>query len=459
MIIKDNYGEVTLDPGSKWGANTQRSLQNFKIGTEKMPSELIVSIIEIKGACANVSGELGTLDLEISQAIVKACDALLLEYDANLFPLSIWQTGSGTQTNMNVNEVVAHYASNIAGVMVHPNDHVNASQSSNDVFPTALHIMGYTMVVNHLIPRLDQMIKVIKEQVALYTEVYKVGRTHLQDAIPMSYSQELSGWLYSLETDKSIIEDALKTLAYLPIGATAIGTGLNSKYSFDKNVVKSLSQRLGIHFEVTENKFSGLSSKQAILNIHSALNTLATDLFKIANDIRWLASGPRCGLGEIYIPSNEAGSSIMPGKVNPTQSEALMMVCTQVFGNNATMTFANANGNFQLNVMMPLMGLNLNQSIRLLGDAIESFTDKCLVGMIPNVDKMTDNLNRSLMISTKLNPILGYDVVTKLVKEAESLNTSVQEVIVNKGLLSENQLKELLDPRTMVYVHEKNNHQ
>ncbi len=457
MIIKDNYGVVELDEACPWGVNTQRSLANFNIGDEKMPKDLIQALIMVKKAVAITNGKQGVITQDIADAIVKSCDDLIDNYDSSLYPLSLWQTGSGTQTNMNVNEVIARHALRMYGIEVHPNDDVNASQSSNDVFPTAMHVMTKMMLNGHLLPNIEHLVEVLEHLEIENHHVYKVGRTHLQDAVPMSFGQEISAWKEMVLFSLDAIKQSMSQLSEIPIGGTAVGTGLNTPKDFDTKVSYRLSKLTGVQFVAATNKFMGLSSKNAILNTHSALTTFATDLFKIANDIRWLVSGPRSGLSEITIPSNEAGSSIMPGKVNPTQAEALMMVCTQVFGNNATMTFGNANGNFQLNVMMPLMAYNMYQSIILLGDAIESFSSKCLEGMLPNRNKMQLNLNQSLMVSTRLNPELGYDLVSTIVKQAQQEGKTIRDIIVQRRLIDESKLDELLDFESMIYVHKSKN--
>lgn len=454
-LVNDNYGVVQLEEDSPWGVNTQRSLMNFNIGNEKMPKDLILALLTIKKAVAITNGKQGTIQQDIADAIEKSCDDLIDNYDPTLYPLSLWQTGSGTQTNMNVNEVIAHHALKKYGVQVHPNDHVNASQSSNDVFPTAMHIMAKMLIHGYLLPSIELMVNVLETLEIENMNVYKVGRTHLQDAVPMSFGQEISAWKEMMLMNKEMIVHALTPLSEIPLGGTAIGTGLNTQADFDTKVAYRLSKLTGIQFVSANNKFMGLSSKNALVNAHATLATLATDLFKIANDVRWLVSGPRTGINEISIPSNEAGSSIMPGKVNPTQAEALMMVCTQVFGNNASMTFGNANGNFQLNVMMPMMAYNLHQSMILLGDAIESFTTKCLEGMKPNKKKMALNLNQSLMVSTKLNPELGYDLVSVLVKQAQNEGKTIREVILEKGLMEKEKLDKMLDFTSLIYVHNK----
>lgn len=453
MIINDNYGAVKLDEDSPWGVNTQRSLINFNIGNEKMPKPLIQALITLKKAIAITNGKQGSIPLEIAEAIVSACDDLMDNFDSSLYPLSLWQTGSGTQTNMNVNEVIARRALLKFGVEVHPNDHVNASQSSNDVFPSAIHIMTKMMLQGHLLPVLEEFIDVLENLEVDNHDVFKVGRTHLQDAVPMSFGQEISAWKEMMVFSRDTIKQSLSPLSEIPIGGTAIGTGLNTLKDFDTKVSYRLSKLSGLQFVVCTNKFMGLSSKNALVNAHGCLTTLATDLFKIANDVRWLVSGPRSGLNEISIPSNEAGSSIMPGKVNPTQAEALMMVATQVMGNNAAMTFANSSGNFQLNVMMPLIANNMYQSIQLLGDAIESFNKKCMIGLLPNRNKMLLNLNQSLMVSTKLNPELGYDLVSTIVKQAQNEGRTIKDVVLERGLLSEEKLDQLLDFDSLIYVN------
>ncbi|AMC93953.1 class II fumarate hydratase [Erysipelothrix larvae] len=446
MSANHQFESVTLDDTKTWGKNTQRSLNNFPIGTEKMPKDLIKALLEVKYACALSNMTQGILSQEKGNAIMEAIDTLLDTDFMIHFPLSVWQTGSGTQTNMNANEVIAH----IGGHGLHPNDDVNKGQSSNDVFPTALHIMTLSMIQNTLLPTLTQCIKTLEELEVQSHALIKTGRTHLQDATPLSFGQEVSAWVSMLNQNKSQIEDSLKYVLDLAIGGTAVGTGLNTYNGFDKDVCDVLNQRLNLNVKPQLNKFHGLSSKDALVNTHNAITTCATNIMKMANDIRWLASGPRTGLGELELPANEAGSSIMPGKVNPTQIEALTMVCVQIMGNNQTMTIANSQGNFQLNVYMPLMGYTLWQSITLLSDSLDSFTKRCLMGLKPITSKMAYNLEHTLMSATALNQTLGYDQTTKLVNEAHEKGLSIKEVVLGHQLMSEEDFDQNLNVKSMI---------
>lgn len=422
--IEDAYGITHIADDAKWGKNTQRSLENFPIGTEKMPVELISALVEIKRAAALVNGKEGALAQDKADRIVKACDEILEGDLRTDFPLSVWQTGSGTQTNMNVNEVIAHYAD------VHPNDDVNYGQSSNDVFPTGMHIMAYKQVLNDLLPSMRRFRSTLNDLSLKTMHILKTGRTHLQDATPISFGQEVSAWTEMLNVGIKQVEESLKYLKEIPQGATAVGTGLNTFVGFDK----AIADELGM--EVCANKFHSISSKDAFVHAHGTLNTLATNLMKIANDIRWLASGPRCGMGEINIPANEAGSSIMPGKINPTQCESLMMVCAQVMGNNTVITISNMQGNFQLNTFMPVIALNFSQSVKLLSEGMDSFNTRCLSGISVNEDKMEENLTKSLMSATYLNSKLGYDETARLVNKAFIENKNIRDVVVEEKAMS-----------------------
>lgn len=440
-IIEDAYGKTIIDEGAVWGKNTQRSLENFPIGEEKMPIELIAALIKIKRAAAKVNGEKGVMDQAKADRIVETCDQLLEGDLRTHFPLSIWQTGSGTQTNMNVNEVIAHYSE------THPNDDVNHGQSSNDVFPSAMHVMAYTEIVESLIPSMERFKTELDRLASEHQSVLKTGRTHLQDATPISFGQEVSAWASMIDHGLSQVKDALKYLIQLPIGATAVGTGLNTFEGFDVLVSKELGM------ETVDNKFYSISSKDSFVFAHGALTALATNLMKIANDIRWLASGPRCGLGEINIPANEAGSSIMPGKINPTQCESLMMVCAQVMGNNTVMSVSNSHGNFQLNTFMPVIAYNFNQSVRLLSDGMDSFNKRCLSGISVNYDVMEDNLTKSLMSATHLNSKLGYDETARLVNKAFVENKNIRDVVVEENALSEQEFDEYFQYNDMIKPH------
>ncbi len=445
--VNDIYGHIEIDQDVSWGANTQRSLNNFPIGIEKMPHELIDGLIILKKACALVNKENKRIDSEIADKIVLACDKLLEEKNYDHFPLSIWQTGSGTQTNMNVNEVIANLADK---GKIHPNDHVNSGQSSNDVFPTAMHITTVLMIKERLIPVLSQLLKTIDQLIDQYGDIIKTGRTHLQDATPISFGQELSAYKQMCVEGLNQLEDGLKYLRKLAIGATAVGTGLNTTENFDNEVTQQLNQLLHEQFVVSENKFHGMSSKDGFVFVHGVLNAIASNMMKMANDIRLLASGPRCGLGEINLPANEAGSSIMPGKVNPTQCEALSMVCVQVLANNQAITIGSSQGHFQLNAYMPLIMYNTWQSIRLLSDALDSFDKRCLSGITVNKEKMDENLQKSLMTATYLNREFGYDETSKIVKQAYQEDKSIKQVVLEHQLMSEVEFDKFFDYEKMI---------
>ena len=448
-IETDAMGEIEIPKDRLWGPATQRSLTNFKIGQEKMPKDLIYALVTIKKAIAMTHKDNNKLADQKANAIIASCDQILSgEYDGH-FPLSVWQTGSGTQTNMNVNEVIASIA-NKEGGSIHPNDDVNKSQSTNDVFPSAIHLAAYEKISRELLPSLKKLIYQLKEFEEKNQTTIKVGRTHLQDATPISVGQEASAWRFGLEKNKENIENALKQLANLAIGGTAVGTGLNSYLGYDTAVVKNLNELTGFNFRPSNNKFYSLSSKSELLLTHASLEALATDLFKMVNDIRWLASGPRAGLGEYVIKSNEPGSSIMPGKVNPTQAEAMTMVCAQVFGNHSSISFAASQGNLQLNVFMPQIAYNLLQSIDLLSDAMASLSEHMIDGMAVNHDRIDENLRRSLMTVTALNPIIGYDQAAKLAKYAHEHKLSLFEANEQLKLIDREELIEYLDPKKMI---------
>lgn len=455
-IIEDLYGSVSIEESKLWGANTQRSLANFAIGEETMPDKMIQALILIKKAAATANESVGVISSEKKAAIIKACDVLL--HDEKMkehFPLSVWQTGSGTQTNMNVNEVIANLANLLMEeALVHPNDDVNASQSTNDVFPTAMHISSVLMITEVLLPTMKRFKNTLHTLSLKNKDILKTGRTHLQDATPISFGQEISAWKFMIESNISQIEDALKYLQKLPIGGTAVGTGLNSFVGYGEKVCESLESMTGYGFEPSSNLFHAMSSKDMFVFAHGALNAAASNLFKIANDIRLLASGPRCGLGEITIPSNEAGSSIMPGKVNPTQAEALTMVCLQVMGNNTTIAMAASQGHFQLNAFMPLIMQNMTQSLRLLSDAMDSFHDKCLVGLVPNKEKMHENLTSSLMSATYLNKKFGYDTISRLVNEAHRDNIRIKDAVLKHQLMDKASFDEFFDYHEMIKAKE-----
>ena len=450
-IEKDSMGERQVPADRYWAAQTQRSFQNFKIGGEKMPKEIIHAFGILKKGAAIANNHLGKLDDQKLDVICKAADEVIAGTLNDHFPLVVWQTGSGTQSNMNTNEVIANRGNEIAGEkLLHPNDHINMSQSSNDTFPTALHIAAATSIEDQLFPAIDKLIETFKRLEAENDDVVKSGRTHLQDAVPVKFSQEISGWRNMLEKSKKMLEAALPGLKELALGGTAVGTGLNAPKGFDVEVAKVISELTGKEFVTAENKFHALTSKDDITFAHGALKALAANLMKIANDVRWLASGPRCGLGEIFIPENEPGSSIMPGKVNPTQCESLTMVAVQVMGNDAAVGFAASQGNFELNVFMPVIAYNFLQSVRLLADGIISFNDNCAVGITANREKMKHNLHNSLMLVTALNPYIGYDNAAKTSKKAYKENISLKQACVELGFLTEEKFDEVFHPEEMV---------
>ena len=451
-IEHDSIGEVKVDNSKYWAAQTQRSYQNFKIGTEKMPAEITRAFMYLKRSAAVVNNELGNLDDRRKNAIVQACDEILSGKLADNFPLAIWQTGSGTQTNMNANEVLANRGNELAGKpLLHPNDDVNRSQSSNDTFPTALHIAAVCALEDGVLPALTELIDSLKRLEAENEGVIKAGRTHLQDATPISFPQEISGWRTSLEKDKKMIELALPELRELALGGTAVGTGLNAPKGFDVKVAEEVSALTGREFRTAENKFHALTSKDEIVFAHGALKALAADMMKIANDVRWLASGPRDGLGEIFIPENEPGSSIMPGKVNPTQCEAVTMVAVQVMGNDTAIGFAASQGNFQLNVFLPVTIYNFLQSARLLADVMDSFETNCVRGIRPNYDAIQAHLDASLMLVTALNPHIGYENAARIAKHAHATGQTLKAAAVELGLLTAEEFDAWVRPENMVH--------
>ena len=450
-IERDSMGEMKVPADRYWGAQTQRSYQNFKIGTERMPLEIIHAFGVLKRAAAMANHRLGRLDDARFQAVCAACDEVTAHKLDDHFPLVVWQTGSGTQSNMNVNEVVANRGNELAGErLLHPNDHVNMSQSSNDTFPTAMHIAAAVEIEDRLFPALDALTATLRRLEAENADVVKSGRTHLQDAVPITLGQEVSGWRASLERDRTMLEAALPGLHELALGGTAVGTGLNAPAGFAEEVARAVSELTGKDFVTAPNKFHALTSKDELVFAHGGLKALAADLMKIANDVRWLASGPRCGLGEIQIPENEPGSSIMPGKVNPTQCEALTMVAVQVMGNDTVMGVAASQGNFELNVYLPVMGYNYLQSVRLLSDAMRSFTRRCLSGLTPNREKMAENLHRSLMTVTALTPLVGYENGAKIAKLAHQEDLSLKEAAVRLGLFTPESFEAAFHPETMI---------
>ena len=450
-IEKDTMGEVKVPADKYWGAQTQRSHDNFRIGVETMPSEIISAFAVLKKAAAIANSNLGLLSKEKLDAICNVCDEISEgKLDGN-FPLVVWQTGSGTQSNMNVNEVVANRANEIAGKkLLHPNDDVNKSQSSNDTFPTAMHISAVLSIEDKLLPAIDKLIDTFKTLEKQNEGIVKSGRTHLQDAVPIAFSQEISGWRGMLERTKEQIKQSLFGLKRIALGGTAVGTGLNAPKGFAEEVAKQISLLTGKDFYTSENKFHALSSKDDIVFAHGGLKALACDLMKIANDVRWLASGPRDGLGEIFIPENEPGSSIMPGKVNPTQCEAVTMVAVQVMSNDVAVGFGASQGNFELNVFMPVIIYNFLQSARLLTDVIISFEKNCVRGIKANKEKMNHNLYNSLMLVTALNPYIGYENAAKTAKKAYKENISLKEACVALGFLTEEKFDEVFHPEKMV---------
>ena len=453
-IEHDSMGEVKVPADKYWAAQTERSHENFKIGVgiETMPREITRAFGILKKAAAQANNELNPEKMtdEKLAAISEACDEVMSGSLNEHFPLVVWQTGSGTQSNMNANEVIANRANEIAGKkLCHPNDDINMSQSSNDTFPTAMHIAAVCALEDKLIPAVEKLITTFRKLEHIHEGITKSGRTHLQDATPIKFSQEISGWRSSLEKDVELIERALPALKTLALGGTAVGTGLNAPKGFDVKVAEKVSAITGKHFETAENKFHALTSKDEIVFAHGAVKALACDMMKIANDVRWLASGPRLGLGEITIPENEPGSSIMPGKVNPTQCEAVTMVAVQVMGNDVAVSMAASQGNFELNVFMPVCIYNFLQSVRLLAEAIVSFNDNCAVGIRAKKDKMHDNLYNSLMLVTALNPYIGYENAAKTAKKAFKENISLKEACVALGFLTAERFDEVFKPEDM----------
>ena len=450
-IEHDTMGEVRVPADKYWGAQTQRSYENFKIGCEKMPIEIIRAFAVLKKAAALANEALGVLDHRRAAAIAQVCDEITAGAWDDHFPLVVWQTGSGTHSNMNVNEVIANRANERLGErLIHPNDHVNCSQSSNDTFPGAMHIAALTAVEDGVLPRLQQLHAAFDTLSHRYRDVIKLGRTHLQDATPLTLGQEISGWAAMLEKDDRMLRSACEGLRELALGGTAVGTGLNAPVGFDTLVAEKISALTGKRFVTAPNKFHALTSKDQLVFAHGALKALAADLMKIANDIRLLAGGPRCGLGELNIPQNEPGSSIMPGKVNPTQCEAVTMVAVQVMGNDAAVGFAASQGNFELNVFMPVLAYNFLQSARLLAEAMVSFHDRCVAGIRANREKMAGNLHNSLMLVTALNPYIGYENAAKTAKLAYKENISLKDACVKLGFLTPERFDEVFHPEEMI---------
>lgn len=446
---EDTMGTVYVPADRLWGAQTQRSLQNFAIGEERMPAEIIRAFAVLKKAAALANRSCGRLDEDRCGRIAAACDEILTGARDGEFPLRVWQTGSGTQSNMNVNEVIAHLCA-AAGVQVHPNDHVNMSQSSNDTFPTALHIAAVCALEGRVLPALEALGRTLERLEEENRDVIKIGRTHLQDAVPLRFSQEISGWRAMAEACHGYIRSSLEPLRDLALGGTAVGTGLNCPPGFAQKSAELISQLTGRRFRTAPNKFHALSSRDGLVHAHGALKALAADLMKIANDVRWLASGPRCGLGEITIPENEPGSSIMPGKVNPTQCEAVTMAAVQVMGNDAAIGFAASQGNFELNVFMPVIAYNFLQSARLLADVMDSFRVHCLEGLRADREAMAAYLRRSLMLVTCLTPGIGYERAAQAARLAHREGITLKEAVLQCGFLTEEAYEEAVDPEKMV---------
>ncbi len=455
-IEKDTLGEVQVPAHKYYGAQTQRSMENFPISTEKMPIELIQALALVKKAAAIVNCSLGLLPQEKKDLIVAAADEVISGKLNDHFDLVVWQTGSGTQTNMNVNEVISNRAIEMAGGVlgsktpVHPNDDVNKSQSSNDVFPTAMHVAAYTAIKGRLLPNLNRFREGLNKKAEEFKDIVKIGRTHLMDATPLTLGQEFSGYASQIAHGISAIERALVPLSELALGGTAVVTGINAHPDFARMAAEQISALTSEPFITAPNKFEALAANDAIVEMSGALKRVACSFMKIANDIRWLASGPRSGLGEILLPENEPGSSIMPGKVNPTQSEAMTMVAVQVMGNDTAIAFAGSMGNFELNVFKPVMIYNLLQSVRLLGDVAATFLDKCLTGIQPNRKRIREHLDNSLMLATALNPVIGYDKAAKVVQKAHKEDLTLKQAALALGFLTEAQFDEIVDPRKMI---------
>ena len=454
-IERDTIGEIEVPSDKYWGAQTERSKRNFPVGKETMPLEVVYAFAELKKACASANNELGKLSDMKKEAIHYATNKVINGELDEHFPLVVWQTGSGTQSNMNMNEVVAHVANlhlkeQGSDEVVHPNDDVNMSQSSNDTFPTAMHVALYGEVERKLIDAVSELRDTFKSQEETYQDIVKIGRTHLQDATPLTLGQEIGGWRFMLDKSLEMINESKKQMLNLAIGGTAVGTGLNAHPEFGNKVAKFLSEQTGHPFTSSENKFHALTSHDEVVYFHGSLKALAADIMKIANDIRWLASGPRAGIGEIEIPANEPGSSIMPGKVNPTQAEMITMVATQIFGNDTTVGMAASQGNFELNVYKPVILLNTLQSIYLLADGIKTFNDNCAIGIKPIKENIDQFLNRSLMLVTALNPHIGYEKAAKIAKNAHEKGITLKESAIESGFLTEEQFNKWIKPEEMI---------
>ena len=454
-IEKDSFGPIDVPADKLWGAQTQRSLHHFHISTERMAPELIAALAQVKRAAAEVNRSLGKLDDRLADAIIAAADEVLAGKHAEEFPLAVWQTGSGTQSNMNMNEVLANRASEIIGGergearLLHPNDHVNMGQSSNDIFPTAMHVAAATALVQAVLPALAQLRGTIERKAGEFADIVKIGRTHLQDATPLTLGQEFSGYGAQLEYAGHLLQQALPGVLLLAAGGTAVGTGLNAHPYFAGRIANELATRTGLGFMTAPNKFAALAGHDALVAAHGALKTLATALMKIANDVRWMASGPRSGLGEITIPENEPGSSIMPGKVNPTQCEALTMLCCQVFGNDVAITVGGASGNFELNVFKPMIAHNFLQSARLLADGMVSFDTHCVQGIEANLDRIAELMERSLMLVTALAPHIGYDRAAQIAKLAQHDGLTLKQAALQLGFVTEEQFDAWIVPIDM----------
>ncbi len=453
---RDTFGPIDVPADSLWGAQTQRSLQNFDISGEQQPREIIRALAQVKRASAVVNHNLGLLDAGKAGAIVEAADEVIAGKHPGEFPLVVWQTGSGTQTNMNVNEVLANRASELLGGqrgegrLVHPNDEVNRSQSSNDVFPTAMHVAAVDSITHRLLPALQTLRTTLAGKARDFDLIVKIGRTHLQDATPLTLGQEFSGYVAQLDNGENHLRAALPHLCELALGGTAVGTGLNAPEGYAEQVAVELARLTGLPFVTAPNKFEAMASTDALVHAHGALKTLAASMMKIANDVRWLASGPRSGIGELSIPENEPGSSIMPGKVNPTQSEAVTMLCCQVFGNDVAINFGGASGNFELNVFRPMVAHNFLQSVRLLADGMKSFNDHCAVGIEPNLARIDELVRGSLMLVTALNPHIGYDKAAFIAKKAHREGTSLREAAVASGHVTGEQFDRWVRAEDMV---------
>ena len=455
-IEHDSFGDIEVPVNALWGAQTQRSLGHFAISSETLPLELILALAQVKRAAALSNRELGKLPADKADAIVAAADEVLAGKHPDAFPLSVWQTGSGTQSNMNMNEVLANRASELLGGergparLVHPNDDVNRGQSSNDIFPTAMHVAAARTVHDRLLPALGRLRAALADKVAAFADIVKIGRTHLQDATPLTLGQELSGWVDQLEQAEHAIRAALPGLYQLAVGGTAVGTGLNTHPEFGTRVAAELGRACGLPFASADNKFAALAGHDALVHSHGALKQLATALIKIANDIRWLASGPRSGLGELLIPENEPGSSIMPGKVNPTQCEAMTMLCCQVLGNDVALSIGAASGNFELNVFKPLIAHNFQQSARLLADGMDSLNHHCVRGMQANRPRIEQLLEQSLMLVTALKPHIGYDKAAAIAKLAHANGGTLKQAAQELGYVTAEQFDQWVDPKAMI---------